>query len=114
MKINTKVFKVTTPQNPDNWMGKVLTAYLNAGFWLGLGHYIKESSKDVANSEIGPGKMALRTVVRVATFPIEIVESPIRVMKEGVKAIEQMLDEISRDVKTEEKVNDIDDLTEEE
>ena len=109
MKINTKVFEVSTPNKPGNWMGKVLTAYLNIGFWMAIGHYIKESSKDVVNSEIGPVKMALRTAVRVGAFPITIVEGPIRILDAGVKIANQKLDELCGTAKTEEIVDVVED-----
>ena len=93
-KINTKdivnalkVFEVSTPQKPGNWMGKVLTGYLNVGAAMATTKYIKNSVERVTDGSVGIRDMIILTALETLTYPLDVIELPYLKLRKGVKYI---------------------------
>ena len=99
-KINTKdivnalkVFEVSTPQKPGNWMGKVLTGYLNVGAAMATTKYIKNSVERVTDGSVGIRDMIILTALETLTYPLDVIELPYLKLRKGVKYIQTKADE---------------------
>ena len=114
-KINTKdivnalkVFEVSTPQKPGNWMGKVLTGYLNVGAAMATTKYIKNSVERVTDGSVGIRDMIILTALDTLTYPLDVIELPYLKLRKGVKYIYTKADEwLSEDTDADESDEEI-------
>lgn len=99
-KINTKdivnafkVFEVTTPMKPGNWMGKVLTGYLNVGAAMATTKYIKNSVERVTDGSVGIRDMIILTAIDTLVYPINVIELPYLKLRKGANHLRKKVDE---------------------